>query len=34
MALYCFWTQKLRTDLTAAMVMLALIFPWPHADGQ
>lgn len=32
-ALYLFWTQKLRTDVTALLVMLALIFPWPHPDG-
>jgi di/tricarboxylate transporter len=29
-ALYLFWTQKLRTDVTALLVMLALITPWPH----
>lgn len=29
-ALYCFWTQKLRMDVTALAVMLALIIPWPH----
>jgi di/tricarboxylate transporter len=33
-AIYFFWTQKLRTDLTAILVMLALIVPWPHADGE
>ena len=33
-ALYFFWTQKLRTDLTALLVVLALVFPWPHADGH
>lgn len=32
-ALYFFWTQRLRTDVTAMLVMLALIFPWPHPDG-
>jgi len=32
-ALYLFWTQKQRTDVTALLVMLALIIPWPHADG-
>jgi hypothetical protein len=26
-ALYLFWTQKLRTDVTALLVMLALITP-------
>jgi hypothetical protein len=29
-ALFFFWTQKLRTDLTALLVTLALILPWPH----
>jgi di/tricarboxylate transporter len=29
-ALYLFWTQKVRTDVTALLVMLALILPWPH----
>ncbi len=29
-ALYLFWTQKQRTDVTALLVMLALIIPWPH----
>ena len=33
-ALYLFWTQKQRTDVTALLVMLALIIPWPHPDGQ
>ena len=33
-ALYLFWTQKLRTDLTAVLVMVALILPWPHGNGQ
>src|SRR2546428_755736 len=33
-ALYLFWTQKLRTDVTALLVTLALIFPWPHPDGK
>ncbi len=33
-ALYLFWTQKVRTDVTALLVMLALIMPWPHPDGQ
>jgi di/tricarboxylate transporter len=32
-ALFFFWTQKLRTDVTALLVTLALIFPWPHPDG-
>jgi di/tricarboxylate transporter len=33
-AVYCFWTQRLRTDVTALVVMLSLAFPWPHADGK
>jgi di/tricarboxylate transporter len=33
-ALFFFWTQKLRTDVTALLVTLALIVPWPHADGH
>ena len=33
-ALVLFWTQWVRTDLTALLVMLALIVPWPHADGK
>src|ERR1043165_2068824 len=32
-AMYLFWTAKLRTDLVALLVMLALIVPWPHSDG-
>ena len=33
-ALFFFWTQKLRTDMTALLVTLALIIPWPHPDGH
>ena len=33
-ALYLFWSGRLRTDLTALLVMLSLIIPWPHADGR
>ena len=33
-ALYLFWQHKLRTDVTALLVTLALILPWPHPDGQ
>jgi di/tricarboxylate transporter len=33
-AMYLFWTAKLRTDLTALLVMLTLIVPWPHLDGR
>ena len=34
MALFFFWTQKLRTDITALLVTLSLIIPWPHQDGH
>jgi hypothetical protein len=33
-ALYFFWTQRLRTDITALLVMLFLAIPWPHPDGK
>lgn len=33
-ALYLFWTQKIRMDLTALLVMLALVIPWPRSDGR
>jgi di/tricarboxylate transporter len=33
-ALYCFWTQRLRTDITALLVMLTLALPWPRMDGK
>jgi di/tricarboxylate transporter len=33
-ALYLFWTQKVRTDVTAVMLMLSLAVPWPHPDGS
>jgi len=29
-ALYLFWTQRLRTDITALLVMLSLALPWPR----
>ena len=32
-ALILFWTQRLRTDVTALLVMLALVVPWPHPGG-
>ncbi len=32
-ALFLFWTQWLRTDLTALLVTITLIVPWPHPDG-
>ena len=33
-ALYLFWTQRLRTDITALLVMLSLAVPWPRPDGK
>ncbi len=33
-ALYLFWTQRLRTDITALLVMLFLALPWPRPDGK
>ena len=33
-ALYLFWQRKLRTDVTALLVTLALILPWLHPGGQ
>jgi di/tricarboxylate transporter len=33
-ALYLFWTQKLRTDITALLVMLSLALPWPRPEGK
>ena len=33
-ALYCFWTQRLRTDITALLVTLTLALPWPRMDGK
>ena len=33
-ALYLFWTQKLRTDIAAVLVMLSLALPWPRPDGK
>ncbi len=33
-ALYLFWTQRLRTDIAALLVMLSLAIPWPHPDGK
>ncbi|HEX7036286.1 MAG TPA: SLC13 family permease [Pseudomonadales bacterium] len=33
-ALYLFWTQRVRTDVTAVLVMLSLALPWPRADGR
>jgi di/tricarboxylate transporter len=34
LAMYLFWTARLRTDVVALLVMLALILPWPHADWR
>ena len=33
-AFYFFWTQQLRTDVTALLVALALILPWPHVGAR
>ena len=33
-ALHLFWQRKLRSDVTALLVTLALIFPWPHPGGK
>jgi di/tricarboxylate transporter len=33
-ALYLFWTQRLRTDIAALLVMLFLALPWPRPDGK
>ena len=33
-ALVLFWRQRIGTDVTALLVMLALIVPWPHPDGE
>ncbi len=33
-AVYLFWTQRLPYELTAILVLLALILPWPHPGGQ
>jgi di/tricarboxylate transporter len=32
-AMFLFWTRKLSYELTAALVLLSLILPWPHQDG-
>jgi di/tricarboxylate transporter len=32
-AITFFWSQRLRPDITAFLVMLSLIVPWPHLDG-
>ena len=33
-ALYLFWTQRLRTDITALLVMLSLALPWSLPGGK
>jgi di/tricarboxylate transporter len=33
-AIYLFWTRRLPYELTAALVLIALILPWPHPDGE
>jgi di/tricarboxylate transporter len=33
-ALSLFWQHQLRSDVTALLVTLALILPWPHPNGQ
>jgi di/tricarboxylate transporter len=33
-ALLLFWTQWLRSDLTALSTTVALIVPWPHPGGE
>ncbi|HWQ91501.1 MAG TPA: SLC13 family permease [Clostridia bacterium] len=33
-ALFLFWKQWLRTDLTALSVTVAIVIPWPHPDGS
>ncbi|MBA3563924.1 MAG: SLC13 family permease [Gammaproteobacteria bacterium] len=33
-AMCLFWSQRLSTDLTGLLVMLAMIVPWPHPDGS
>ena len=33
-ALYLFRTQRLRTDITALLVMLSLALPWPRPGGK
>ena len=33
-ALYLFWTQRLRTDIAALLVMLSVALPWPRPDGK
>jgi di/tricarboxylate transporter len=32
--LYLLWSQRIRSDVTAVLVMLSLIAPWPHPDGE
>lgn len=32
-AVYLFWTQRLPYELTAVLVLIALVLPWPRPDG-
>ena len=34
LAMLSFWTQRPRMDITAMLVMMSLVVPWPHADGS
>ena len=34
LAMLSFWMQRLRTDITAVLVMMSLVVPWPHPDGS
>jgi di/tricarboxylate transporter len=33
-AIVLFWTRRLPHDVTAVLVLISLILPWPHADGE
>ncbi|MBE0599314.1 MAG: hypothetical protein IH614_18885, partial [Desulfuromonadales bacterium] len=33
-AVYFFWTQKFPYELTAMLVLLALVLPWPRGEGR
>lgn len=33
-AISLFWTQKLPYELTAVLVLLSVMLPWPHPDGE
>jgi di/tricarboxylate transporter len=32
--MYLLWSQRVRSDVAAVLVMLSLIVPWPHPDGE